>query len=112
MSENPKEKSDGLEKLNSRIFTEQLHSKFKVQTGTDAAIELELIEVGERPTSPKMECFSVVFRGPVSSVLPQKIWKMEHPRLGTFSLFLTPLGAKEDGATYEAVFHRYRKQDS
>jgi hypothetical protein len=112
MSENSKETSENLEKLNSRIFTENLHTKCKVQAGPADTIQLELIEVGERPTSPRMECFSVLFQGPASPVLPQRIWKLEHPRLGTFSLFLTPLGVNESGATYEAVFHRHRKQDS
>jgi hypothetical protein len=54
----------------------------------------------------------VLFQGPATPLLPQRIWKLEHPRLGAFDLFLTPLGVNESGATYEAVFHRHRKPNS
>src|SRR6266403_1543804 len=112
MRENANEIPEGLEKLNSRVFSENLHTKCKVHTGPSDTIELELIEEAERPTSPQKECVSVLVQGTVSPVLPQRIGKMEHPRRGAFDLFLTPLGVNESGATYEAVFHRHRKPNS
>ena len=110
MSENPNETSQRLDQMDRDTFAEQLHTKCKVQTSPTDAIELELIEVADRPTSPRMECFSVLFVGPASPVLPQRIWKLEHPHLGPFDLFLTPLGVDESGTTYEAVFHRRKKE--
>jgi hypothetical protein len=48
--------------------------------------------------------FSVVFRGPPAPVLPQRIYRLEHGRIGAFELFLVPIGPDGSGMRYEAVF--------
>lgn len=97
-----------LEDLNSQVFREQLHTQFKVQTG--AQPQLELIEVTDSNESPKMECFSLHFLGPVRPRLEQKIHRLEHERLGEFEIFLTAISGDAQGTVYESIFHRYRKQ--
>jgi len=98
-----------LEDLNSKVFREQLHTQFKVQTGAQP-LQLELVEVEERDDSPKIECFSLHLRGPVSPRLEQKIHQLEHERLGEFEIFLTAISGDAQGTVYESVFHRFRKQ--
>ena len=98
-----------LDKLNAKIFTGQLHTRFKVHVGNPGPVELELTEVNERTTSPKVELFSLIFRGPVTPRLVQRIHPLEHDSLGKFELFLTPVGLDENGTLYEAVFHRLAK---
>lgn len=98
-----------LDKFNARTFSEQLHTRFKVHAGNPDLLELELAEVNERPTSPKVELFSLIFHGPVAPRLPQSIHHLEHDKLGKFELFLTPVGLEEDRILYEAVFHRLIK---
>ena len=74
------------------------------------ALTLELIEVMERDPSPKIELFSLQFRGPAAPRLPQQIHRLEHDKLGAFEIFLTAIGADpEQGILYESVFHRFRK---
>jgi hypothetical protein len=102
--------SDPLDKLNSKIFAEQLHTNFKVHAGDAARLTLELSEVNERQTQPKVEAFSLLFRGPQAPRLAQQIHRFEHEKLGAFDLFLTAVGADEEGTTYEVVFHRLRKK--
>ena len=100
-----------LQNLNAKLFREQLNSPFNVQHGPAGAIALELIDVIENDLSPKMELFSLHFRGPFRPRLDQQMHRLEHEKLGDFEIFLTPISADQrDGTIYEAVFHRFRKQ--
>jgi hypothetical protein len=51
------------------------------------------------------EPFSLVFRGPVTPVLPQKIYRLEHPTRGSLDIFIVPVGRDRDGVHYEAIFN-------
>jgi hypothetical protein len=102
--------STPLENLNLKIFREHLNSSFKVQDGKAATVQLQLIEAVEGNTSPKMELFSLYFRGPFTPRLAQQTHPLEHEKLGVVEIFLTPIEADQDkGTLYEAVFHRFRK---
>jgi hypothetical protein len=48
--------------------------------------------------------FSLEFLGPPGPLLPQRIYCLEHPRLGRLEIFLVPLGREDRGVRYEAVF--------
>jgi hypothetical protein len=98
-----------LDNFNSQTFTEQLHTKFLVPMAAPEPLELELTEVTERNAAPKMEQFSLLFRGPQGPRLPQQIHAIEHEKLGRFELFLTAIAGDQESITYEAVFHRFRK---
>jgi hypothetical protein len=99
-----------LEDLNAKLFREQLHSQFKVQHEPAGTISLELVDVAENDSSPRMEFFSLQFRGPFRPRLDQQTHRLEHEKLGEFEIFLTPVSAdQQNGAIYEAVFHRFRK---
>ncbi len=99
-----------LENLNLKLFREHLHSNFKVQDAAAGAILLELVDAIEGNTSPKLELFSVYFRGPFTPRLPQQIHRLEHEKLGLVEIFLTPIEAdQKQGTIYESVFHRFRK---
>ena len=100
---------DILSNLNSKVFAEQLHSKFKTCPTGSETLELELAEVVDHPAAPQMECFSLFFLGPASPLLRQGTRKLVHLQLGAMELFLTPVALGPEGATYEAVFHRYLK---
>ena len=99
-----------LDTFNSQTFTGQLHTKFLVPLQGMEPMTLELVEVIERNSAPKIELFSVMFRGPHSPRLAQKIHALEHEKLGTFELFLTAVNGDHESITYEAVFHRFRKE--
>ena len=103
---------NALDSLNSKVFAEQLHTKFKVKLGDQPSVELELIAVKDRETAPKLELFSLEFHGPHSPRLNQQIHHFEHEKLGAFDLFLTAVAADQDGLVYEVVFHRFRQPQS
>lgn len=96
-----------LEKLNAGIFAEHVHTKFNTQLG-DTRIVLELSSVTEREMSPRLEVFFLVFRGPLTPRLPQKTYRLEHDKLGAFSIFLTAIEGNAEGISYESVFNRTR----
>jgi len=102
--------STPLDNLNARIFREHLHSQFKIDGNNSGPLMLELVDVVESDSSPKMELFSLHFRGPFRPRLNQQTHPLEHEKLGHFEIMLTPISAdQEDGTMYEAVFHRFRK---
>jgi hypothetical protein len=71
-------------------------------------VALELVEVNEANYSPRLENFSLLFRGPLEPVFPQCIYRLSHATLGGIELFLVPLGPDGQGMRYEAVFNRFR----
>lgn len=101
--------STPLDSLNAKIFREQLHSQFKVHHDSTGTITLELVDVVENDLSPKMELFSLQFRGPAAPRVAQHIHTLEHDKLGRFDIFLTAVAGDAQSITYESVFHRFRK---
>ena len=100
--------ADRLADLELSHFADRVHEKVRIHAG-EIVLDAELTTVtplggrdadaggGRRP-------FSLIYRGPLSPILPQKIYPVEHPELGTLELFLVPVGPEQGGMRYEAVF--------
>ncbi|PYP83441.1 MAG: hypothetical protein DMG65_24365 [Candidatus Angelobacter sp. Gp1-AA117] len=104
--------TEPLNKLNAKLLSEHLHSKFKVQLDGKDTLDLEIAEVTEPQAPPSLEQFFLVLKGPRSPRLAQRTHRMEHEKLGTFDLFVTAIAGDDQSTTYEAVFSRFRKQQS
>ena len=94
-----------------RRGTDLLGNTFRIEYGAEAALEVELIEatgLRSRPPRPgqppRREPFSIVFRGPKTIVLPQRMYKISHEKFGPLDLFIVPIGPDDTGMCYEAVF--------
>ena len=72
------------------------------QAGTHELVLAECTRLGDGGTARVP--FSLVFRGPVDPVLPQRTYPLRHAELGAFELFLVPVGRDATGTSYEAVF--------
>lgn len=94
--------------LTKEIFSESLSTKFRLEAEPSKPIELELIQLTEGVSTPANEQFSLIFRGPLDYFLVQRIYHMEHDKMGEIDLFLVPVGKEQDGFHYEAVFNRVR----
>jgi len=102
-----------LDRLTKDSFAPYLGQTFRVQLDPDNVVELELTEVTEfdsRPEQPvsgvRRDPFSIVFRGPVETPLDQGTHHIEHDVIGVIeTLFMTPVGADQNGRYYEAVFN-------
>lgn len=76
---------------------------------TEQGIELQLERVMPVMESERARLrrqpFSLVFRGPSTPRLPQRIYSLEHRSFAEpLEIFLVPVGHKEGGLEYEAVF--------
>ena len=96
-----------LQDLTPSSFEEHLGSRFRLPLETGDALEVELAQVAllEAHPGPRQQPFSVFLRGPRRPVLPQRIYRLEHDRLGVLEIFLVPVGPDGSGMLYEAVFN-------
>src|SRR4051794_32263931 len=93
-------------------FVEDVGTKFRVATDSEAAVELELIDASALPGRPappgvREDPFSLLFRGPFAPGLTQMIHTLDHETLGTMAIFLVPIGPEGDalGTHYQALFN-------
>ena len=98
-----------IEHLTSKNFLEHLQTTFQAVRPGEEALPLELIEVIDFADNPRLEQFSLVFRGPRAPWLQQGTVQLEHSALGSVDLFMTPLGFDEVGMKYQAIINRFRK---
>ena len=97
-----------LESFTLETFAPHRDESFRLHPDAGNPLELRLVEaasLGER-TSPASgrAPFSLVFRGPPAPALPQRIYRLEHQTIGTFEIFLVPIGPDQEGMHYEAIF--------
>ena len=95
-------------------FSPYLGDLFMVCPVEGESQKLELIEVEDR--SPRInrndegavqqECFSLLFKGALEKPLPQNTYTFKHSRMGTFALFIVPVGKDSKAMQYEAVINR------
>ena len=97
-----------MERLSAESFSPHVGSAFDVQLDGARTLPLELVEVTALGNSPpgagSRSPFSILFRSASNVVLPQAIYHLEHPALGSLELFLVTIGPDASGMRYEAVF--------
>ena len=98
-----------LEKFTIETFSGRIGETFRISADHATALEAELIEALPGPTAAETTSggrlpFSIVLRGPMEPVLPQRIYRFENESLGSFELFIVPVGPDDAGMQYEAVF--------
>ena len=101
---------DPLAHYTRSAFSSYVNSIFQIYTGY-SVVEVALAEVndlmpaGSTPANGR-ECFSLLFRGG-SVALPQNTYRIDHPSLGSFKLFLVPGSPDNVGAqSYVAIINR------
>lgn len=68
-------------------------------------LALKLTEVRHLGTALRAGgAFSLLFTTPGGPRLPQAIYPITHPALGTLELFIVPLGPKDGSNRYEVIF--------
>lgn len=100
-----------LDKLTSADFEPYLNQEFRIYYDEGAFVSAILTSVKDSPTLPikadRRRGFSIIFRsGPEATVaLHQHIFKIEHPEMGSYEIFIVPVGMDEDGRYYQAIFN-------
>jgi hypothetical protein len=90
----------------AEMFAEQVNTKFRMRLPASDDTELELVSVRDLGSSARHSQFSVMFLAPGTAPIEQRIYRLEHDKLGTLELFLVPVGKDSSGVHYEAVFSR------
>lgn len=89
-------------------FADKVGETFSINEPDMPAIPLSLTEAqalkpsglpGVRPP------FSLLFVARETRVLPQRLYRLEHGKLGDMTIFLVPVGKDEQGVRYQAVFN-------
>ena len=85
-------------------FSTHLNTIFNIQT-KDGTIALKLAKADWAGHSKRAGgAFSLSFIAPGGPLLPQAIYPVTHPALGTMEIFLVPAGSLPGGHGYHAVF--------
>lgn len=99
--------------LTEKEFSKHVNTKFQLELDEQTPFELELVEVKGYVAAPTdqagLERFSAYFVGPAEHYLPQKVYSLQHDKMGELDIFLVPIGQDERGFLYEAVFN-YSKE--
>ena len=100
-----------LDRLTATSFAPAVGDTFVLDAGEAGSLELELLEsrlhdpdVAAVDSSGTRAPFTLVFRGPVEPLLPQRIYRLEHESLDAMEIFIVPIGRDDAGTIYEAVF--------
>jgi hypothetical protein len=85
-------------------FEPHVGREFPVE-GHGRRLNLKLTEIDRLgAASREGGAFSLIFLSPPGPFLPQGIYPIEHPALGTLELFIVPLGPKKGGNSYQVIF--------
>jgi hypothetical protein len=91
-------------KLTVADFEARRDEEFLLQ-GPSGPLPLKLHTVQRLgPTQREGGAFSLQFLAPAGPFLPQAMYPLLHPGIGTIEIFLVPLGPREGGNCYEAIF--------
>lgn len=104
-----------LEQIGPGDFARQLNTAFLARPERAAPVEIVLIEIRPLVSSTAApnaedadnEKFALLFRGSLASPLNQDTYSFEHPRVGSFAMFVVPVGCLDQShCYYEAIFNR------
>lgn len=96
-----------LSKLLKEDFEPYINSFFALEE-ENGLMNLELIEV-EESSSSGTQGFSLMFKGSVDKLLPQRIYPLKHEKMGKLEIFIVPVRKDEEGSYYQAIFTKLKK---
>ncbi len=100
-----------LDKLTSGDFIPYLNQEFHIYYAEEEYLSVILTDVKDSKMPPvrpdQRQGFSIIFQtGPdVKVMLRQHIFRVEHPQMGSYDIFIVPIGADANGRYYQAVFN-------
>jgi hypothetical protein len=94
--------------LDKAAFQAHLNTEFLIGATKVAVKLIDILDLGSKRTANgAKEAFSLTFRGSTETTLHQDTFRIEHAKLGTFSLLLVPIVAKDKSSRYyEAVINQ------
>ena len=96
---------DPLAHLRRKTYEPLLNETFRLDH-PHRPLDVELVEVKQLAAPTRGESFSVLFETRQGARVDQGSYTLRHPAMGSFSLFLVPVGKGEKGYFVEAVVNR------
>ena len=105
--------SNSLESLTVAAFVPRIGETFRIRSRPDHELEAELIEARALGGGPvradggapgRRVPFSLSFRTTLTAPLPQQIYQVAHDEVGSYEIFLVPVGPDGKGMVYQAIF--------
>ena len=105
--------SNSLETLTVDAFQPRVGQTFRIRPRPEHELEAELIEAralgggpGRAPSDARQRRtpFCLSFRTSLTAPLPQSIYEVAHEEMGSYEIFLVPIGPDGKGMVYEAIF--------
>jgi hypothetical protein len=100
-----------LDRLTAADFAPVVGQSFAIVAENGDRVDLKLVAArAHDPDAPPADesgarsPFTLEFLGPAQPVLPQHIYRLEHPDFDPLEIFIVPVGGDEGGTTYEAIF--------
>jgi hypothetical protein len=102
-----------LSDLTAEHFDPCIGQAFVIHYEPDQMLDTKLIRVtrlgpealADKPSTHR-RAFSLTFQGPMTPILGQSIYAIDHASLGTLNIFIVPTGpdSNQQGMCYEAIF--------
>jgi hypothetical protein len=97
-----------LQHATALLFLPHVNTSFTVRSAAGISARFVLEQVVERAITKNVEQFSLIFRGPDATAVPDGTHAVRHPSLGDFNLFIVPVGASHGRRPlYQACFSRH-----
>ena len=77
-------------------------TRFRVWLDESSPLQLELLETSDAGQGS----FSLLFQGPEDRSLPQGSYIFEQEQIGSFELFIVPVGRSGGAIQFQAIFNR------
>lgn len=83
-----------------------LNETFQVKLDDGNLFPIKLTNALEsKYSNDQFETFELEFSGAENLLLPQRLYHLNHPKIGDFTLFLVPVGQVKEGYIYQSVFN-------
>jgi hypothetical protein len=105
----PESDLDAINSLSLETFSSLKNTGFGLYDGALKVARVELIQATALKSRPRLEAFSLVFKGPAGRPLDQNTYRVRHDGLKPFNLLIVPFKRDDSGVYYEAIFNRLRK---
>lgn len=91
--------------LRAESYQGLVGAAFPWQAAEGVTLALTLLEVTPKLDDEVQYAFSLVFGSDETTARPQQLYRLSHPSLGDFDLFLVPIQKRKSGIIYEAVIN-------
>jgi hypothetical protein len=97
---------NSLETLTVDVFQSRVGDRFRIRAQPGGELDAELIEARALGNAARgrRAPFTLSFRTPRATALPQRIYEVAHAEMGSYDIFLVPVGPDAEGMVYEAIF--------